>query len=194
MLVEDRPNQDCRDQGIHQRNDKCNLKGIEILDQKIGHEQSTDNGPDALEEIDHPDGRGIFLYVLGVEFTPVSKAGSIWERDGEEDQERRVKDWSKAKSLSGGGKEYIFEYSGEVDGKRKGHRIKELEENKDLYFLVHFFHRFTNNEGADRYQEEPIGKNDSESEFVSKERDEKFPQQEDLCNDTAQPHNKERGF
>jgi hypothetical protein len=164
------------------------------LDQEKGHEQPTDNGSDAVEEIDHPDGRGIFLCVLGVEFTPVSKTGSIWERDGEKDQERRVRDWSKAKSLSRGGKEYIFEYSGKVDGKRKGHRIEELEENKDLYLLVHFFHRFTNNEGADRYQEEPIGKNDSESEFVSKERDEKFPQKEDLCDDTAQPHTKERDF
>jgi hypothetical protein len=36
-------------------------------------------------------------------------------------------------------------------------------------------------------QDEPIGKNDSECEFIAKKRDEKFPQQDDLCNDTAHP-------
>jgi hypothetical protein len=113
--------------------------------------------------------------VVGIEFTPVCKTGSIRERNREEDQERRVEDWSEAKSLSGGGKKDVFEYSSEVDSKRKGDRKKKLEENEDLYFPVYSFHRFPYHIGADRYQKEPIAENDSESEFVAKERDEKFP-------------------
>jgi hypothetical protein len=53
---------------------------------------------------------------LRIEFTPISKKGTMRECDWEKDQERGIKDRSKAKSLSRSRQEDAFEYSGKVDG------------------------------------------------------------------------------
>jgi hypothetical protein len=164
------------------------------LNEKEGHEQSTDNGPDAFEDIDFSNGGGIFSDVLGIELTPISKKGTLGNRDREENQERGVKDCGEAKPLSRSGKKDIFEYSGEVDGERKGHGKRKLEQNKNLYLSFYLFYRFTNHEGTDCTQDEPVGENDSKSEFIAEKRDEKLPQQDDLRDDTAHSLNEQRAF
>ena len=102
------------------------------MNKKKGHEQSTDDGPDAFEHINLPNGGDIFSDILGIKFTPVSEEGTLGERYREEDQERGVKDWRKAKPLSGSGNKDVFEYSREIDGKWKGQGEKELEGHEDL--------------------------------------------------------------
>jgi hypothetical protein len=56
------------------------------LNKKKCHEQSTDNGPDAFENIDLSNGGDIFSDVLGIEFTPVSEKGTQGKCNREEYQ------------------------------------------------------------------------------------------------------------
>jgi hypothetical protein len=92
------------------------------LNKKKCHEQSTDNGPDAFEDIDHSNGGNIFFDVLGIEVTPASEKGTLGKCNREEYQERGIKNWGKAKCFSRSGEKDIFKYSGEIDGEREGHR------------------------------------------------------------------------
>jgi hypothetical protein len=57
---------------------------------------------------------------------------------------------------------------------------------------LHFFYSLTDDKGTDGYQDEPVGKNDSEGEFVPMKRDQEFPHQDDLGGHSAQPLNEER--
>jgi hypothetical protein len=158
------------------------------LNKKKCRKQSADNGSGAFQDIDLSDGRGIFLDVSGIEFRPVSEKGALGKSDRKKDQERGVKDGSKTESLSRGHEKEILEYSGEIDGKRKSCGKKQLEENKNLQLSFYLFDSFTNHERTNGYQDEPVAKNDSKGEFVAEERDQKFPQKDDLGDNSAQPH------
>jgi hypothetical protein len=188
------PEKEYRNEGIRQRDDKGDLKRVEILNEKKGHEQSTHDGSDGFKDIDLSNGRDIFSDVLGIEFTPVSEKGTLRKCHREEDQERGIKNGCKAKSLSRSGEKDVSEYSGEIDGHWKGHGKKQLEDHKDFYFTFYFFYGFANDKRADRYQDKPVGENDSEGEFVAVKRDEKFSHENDLGDDTAQSFNEQREF
>jgi hypothetical protein len=180
------PEKEYRNEGIRQGDDKGDLKGIEILNEKKGHEQSTDDGPDALKDVDFSNGGDIFSDVSGIEFTSVSEKGTLGKCHREKDQEGGVENCCKTKSLSGGSEKDISKYSGEIDGHWKGCRKKQLEEHKDLYFTFYFFYGFSDDKRTNRHQDEPVGENDSEGELVAMKRDEEFPHQDDLGDDTAQ--------
>jgi hypothetical protein len=188
------PEKEYRNKCIRQGDDKDDLKRIEILNEKKGHEQSTDDGSDGFKDIDLSNGRDIFSDVLGIEFTAVGKKGTLGKCHREEDKERGIKNCCKAKPLSRSGEKDVSEYSGEIDGKWKGHGKKQLEEHKDFYFTFYFFYGFANDKRTDRYQDKPIGENDSEGEFVALKRDEKLSHQDDLGDDTAQSLNEKSGF
>jgi hypothetical protein len=164
------------------------------LNQKKGHEQSTEDGSDGFENVDLSDGRDIFSDVLGIEFTPVSEKGALGQRDREEDEEGGIKDGRKSKSLSRRREKDAPEYSGKVDGEGQGHGKEKLEESKDLYFLFYFFYGLTGDKRADRGQDKPVGEDDSEGKLVAVKRDEQFSHQDDLSDDTAQSLNEERGL
>jgi hypothetical protein len=164
------------------------------LNKKKSDEYSTDDGPDAFKDIDLSDGGDIFPDVLGINFTPVREKGTLGECYREEDQEGRIENWPKAKSLPRSREEDVSENSGEIDGRRKGRGKKQLEKHKEFYFAFCFFYGFANNKRADRYQDEPVGENDSKSELVPMKRDEKFSHQDDLGDDTAQSLDEKRGF
>lgn len=188
------PEKEYRNEGIRQGDDKGDLKRIEILNEKKGHKQSTDDGSDGFKDIDLSNGGDILSDVLGIESTPVGEKGTLGKCYGEEDQERGIKNLCKAKSLSGSGEKDVSEYSGEIDGQWKGYGKKELEEHKDFYFTFYFFYSFANDKRTDGHQDEPVGKDDSEGEFVALKRDEKFSHQDDLGDDTAQSLNEKGGF
>jgi hypothetical protein len=59
---------------------------------------------------------------------------------------------------------------------------------------VHFFYSFADDQGTDGYQDEPVGKNDSEGQLVPMKRNEELPHQDNLGDDTAHPFDKERDF
>jgi len=69
-----------------------------------------------------------------------------------------------------------------------------LEEHKDFYLTFYFFYGFAKDKITDRYQDKPVGENDSEGEFVALKRDEKLSHQNDLGNDTAQSLNEKGDF
>ena len=96
-------------------------------------EQTTDNGPDAFEDIDLSNGGDIFLDVLGIEFTPVCEKGTLGKCHREEDQEGGIIDWRKAKSFSRSGEENVCQNSGEIKGQRKGGGKKKLKEHKEKF-------------------------------------------------------------
>ncbi len=100
----------------------------------------------------------------------------------------------KTKPLSGSGKKEMFEYSRKIDSKRKGRRKRKLEQYKNLHLPFCLVKAFAGNNRADGYQDEPVRENDSEGELVAVKRDEKFPHQDDLCNDPAQTHDEEGEF
>jgi len=118
------PEKEYRNEGIRQGNDKGDLKRIEILNEKKGHKQSTGDGPDAFKDVDLSDGGGVFFDQLRIEFTPVSEKRTLGKCHREKNQEGRIKNCGKAKSLSGGGEEDVSETSGEIDGQWKGHSKK----------------------------------------------------------------------
>jgi len=183
-----------RNECVYEGDEECDLKRVEILHEKKGHEQSTRDGSDGFKDIDLSNGGDIFSDGFGIEFTPVSEKRTLGKAYREEDQERGIKNCCKAKSLSGSGEKDVSEYSGEIDGKWKGQGKKKLEKDKDFYFPFHFFYSLTNDKRADCYQDKPVGENDSEGEFVALERDEKFPHQEHLGDDTGQSLDQERDF
>jgi hypothetical protein len=168
------------------------LKRIEVLNQKESDEYPSDDGPDAFKDIDLSDRGDIFLDVLRIDSTPVGEKGALGECDREEDQEGGIKNRTKAEPLSRSEKKDVSEYSGEIDGRWKGDSKEQLEEHKDFYSTFYFFYCFANNKRADGHQDEPVGENDSESEFVPMKRDEKFSHQDDLGDETAQSLNKKR--
>jgi hypothetical protein len=131
---------------------------------------------------------------LRIEVTTVSKKGTQGKCHRKEYQERGIENWGKAKSFSRSGEKDVLKYSGEIDGKWKGHRKNELEQDKDLQLSLYFFNGPTDQESADGYQDEPVAEDDSEGEFIAEKRDEKLPQQNDLRGDTAQPHDEKRAF
>jgi len=188
------PKKEYRNEGIHQGDDKGNFKRIEILNEKKSHEQATDDGPDAFKNIDLSNGGGVFFDQLRIEFTPISKARSLWESDWKKDQKRGIKNRREAESFSGSGQKDIFEYPGEIDGKRKSNGNKKLEEHKDFYFSFYLFNSFADHQRTDRYQNEPVGEDDPKGELIPEKRNEKLPQQDDLCGNAAQPRNEKRGF
>jgi hypothetical protein len=116
------------------------------------------------------------------------------ERDRQEDQERGIKNGTKAKPFSGSGKKDGFEYSTKVDGEREGDGKDQLEDDIGLYFPFHLLDGSADDVRAKRFQDQPIAENDSDGELIAKKRDEKLPQQDDLCNDAAHPHDEQRGF
>jgi len=183
-----------RNEGIRQGDDKGDLKRVEILNKKKSDDYSTDDGADAFKYVDLSNGGDIVSDVLGIESAPVGEKGALGECNGEEDQEGGIKNWPKAKSLSGGGEKDVSKYSGEIDGHWKGCGKKQLEEHKDFYFTFYFFYSFANDKRTDCYQDEPVGENDSEGELVAVKRDEKFSHQNDLGNDTAQSLNEKGDF
>ena len=67
------PKKEYRNEGIRQGDNKGNFKRIEILNEKKGHEQSADDGPDAFKDIDLSNRGDIFLDVLRIEFTSVGE-------------------------------------------------------------------------------------------------------------------------
>jgi len=69
-----------------------------------------------------------------------------------------------------------------------------LKKHKDFYFTFYFFRGFAKDKRADPDQDEPVGKNDSEGELVATKRNEEFPHQDDLGDDTAQALNEKGGF
>jgi hypothetical protein len=164
------------------------------LDEKKGYEQSAHDGSDGFKDIDLSNRGDIFSHGFGIEFTTVSEKGTLGKCHRKEDQEGGIENWGKTKSLSGRGKKNVSEYSGEINGKRKAQGKKELEEDKDFYFPFYFFYTLTNDKGADCYQDEPVGENDSKGEFVALKRDEKFPHQDDLGDDTGQSLDQKRDF
>jgi hypothetical protein len=164
------------------------------LNKKKSDEYSTDDGPDAFKDIDLSDGGDVLSDALEIDSTPVGEKGTLGKCYGEEDQEGGIKDWPEAKTLSRSGEKDVSEYSGEIDGHWKGYRKKQLEERKNFYFTFYFFYGFSNDKRTDCYQDEPVGENDPEGELVAMKRDEEFPHQDDLGDDTAQSLNEERGF
>jgi hypothetical protein len=131
---------------------------------------------------------------LGIEFTPVSEKGSMGERDRQEDQERGIENGTKTKPFSWSGKKDVFEYPAKVDGEREGYGKDQLEDDISLYFPLHFLDGSADDIRAKRFQDQPIAENDSDGELIAKKRYEEFPQQDDLCNDAAHPHDEQRGF
>jgi hypothetical protein len=164
------------------------------LNKKKSDEYSTDDGPDAFKDIDLSDGGDVLSDALEIDSTPVGEKGTLGKCHGEEDQEGGIKDWPEAKTLSRSGEKDVSEYSGEIDGHWKGYRKKKLEEGKDFYFTFYLFYGFSNDKRTNCYQDEPVGENDPEGELVAIKRDEEFPHQDDLGDDTAQSLNEERGF
>jgi len=189
-----RPEEGDRDEGVHQRDHEGDLKGIEILNKQEGDEQAADNGADRFEDIDLADGSGFLPAIPGIEFTAVGEEGAMGKGDGKEDEKRRIEDRDESKSFSRGGKEDAFKSPAEVDGKGKGHRKEDLEKDINLHFLFYFFHRFADDKRTGGLQDQPVGQDDAEGEFVAQERDEELPQEDDLGDDAACSHDKKRDF
>ena len=108
------------------------------------------------------------------------------------DQEGRIKNGCEPEPLSGGGEDETLEDSCKGNGKGKGEREDQLEEDIDFYSSFCSFRGFSNEERAHRLQDEPVGEDDSQGEFVAGKSDEKFSQEDDLTNDPADPHDEER--
>jgi len=85
------PEKEYRNEGIRQRDDKSDLKRIEILNKKKSDEYSSDDGPDAFEDIDLSNRGDILSDVLEIESTPVSEKGALGKCYREEDQEGGIK-------------------------------------------------------------------------------------------------------
>lgn len=187
------PKKEYRNEGNRQGNDKGNFKRIEVLDKKKSDEYSADDGPGAFKDIDPSNGRDLLPDVLGIESTSVSEKGTLWKCYREEDQERRIENCRKTESLSWSEMKNVFEYSAEIDGDRKGHSKKKLEEHKGFHSTFYFFYSACD-QRADRDQDKPVSENDSKGELVPLKRDKEFSHQNDLGDDTAQSLYEERGF
>jgi hypothetical protein len=126
------PKKEYRNEGICQGDSKGNFKRIEILNKKESDEYSTGDGPDAFKDIDLSNGGDIFSAVLGIEFTPVGEEGALGECYRKKNQEGGIKNWPKAKSLSGSEEKDVSEYPGKINTHWKGDGKKQLKDHKDF--------------------------------------------------------------
>jgi len=140
---------------------------MEILDEQEGDEQSADNGADCLEDIDFPYRASIFLVILGIEFTAVGEEGTVADGDRKKDEEGGKKDRGKTQPFSGSSEKDILKRPAEVNGKGEGDGEKKLQ--KDIHFKLffNFLYSPADEERAYRLEDEPVGQNDTKSEFIA---------------------------
>ena len=109
----------------------------------------------------------------------------------EKDEKGGGEDGAQSKCLSGCGEEDVLKYSRKIEDQGKGEGKNELKEHKDLPLPQCSFNRFSDEERTKGLKNQPVGKDDSQREFIALEGDEEFPQQDDLSDDPAQSHDQE---
>ncbi len=95
--------------------------------------------------------------------------------DRKQDEERRIEDRGEAEPFSRSGQKDVFKDPAEIDGKGEGNRKEELEKDIGLHLLFNLLNRFTDEERTNGLQDQPVGQDDAEGEFVPQKRDEEFP-------------------
>jgi len=116
------------------------------------------------------------LGILRIEFAPIGEKGAVGEADREEDQEGRAEDHPEAQSFSRDCNDDIFECPGKSESDGESNGENQLEQPVDFSFFSYPFDRFADPEGADGFDDEPVGEDDSEGDLIPVKGDKEFSQ------------------